>query len=115
MEDDIIFKDNVPNKLNTYLSQLPNDWDILFESDYLNYTDSNIKDDILVYKKDSSRGTIFYMITLKAAKLLYESFLPFNMSADFYYNELFKKYNINSYWTQPSNVEFRKNINSLVN
>ena len=118
MEDDIIFKNNVPNTLNKYLRQLPSDWDILFESDYLKYDETPITNEKLVYKKNNetggSRGMIFYLINLKTAQKLYNCFLPFNNVVDFYYNDLFKKYNINSYWSEPSNVEFKKDIPSLI-
>lgn len=119
MEDDIRFKENVPERLNKCLEQLPDDWDVLFESDYLDYTDGPIDSNKLVYKKEinGTRTTCFYLITLKAAKKLCEevNFLPFNKVYDFYLNDIFNKYKFNCYWTQPSNVEFIKELPSTVN
>ena len=44
------------------------------------------------------------MIRLKCARKLYENFLPFNWSIDWYYNDLFRKYDIKSFWVEPPNV-----------
>ena len=42
------------------------------------------------------------MVNLKAAKQLYENFLPFNHAPDMWMNELFRKIGINSYWAEPT-------------
>lgn len=119
MEDDIIFKDNVPNCINKYLEQLPDDWGILFESDYLKYTEGTVYQDKLVYKKNNENGgsrcANFYLIKYDTAVKLYNSFLPFNKAVDHYYNDLFINYNINSYWSEPSNVSVRKDVASIIN
>lgn len=119
MEDDIKFRENVPERINKYLKELPNDWDVLFESDYINYKNTPVDPNKLVYKKEinGSRTTCFYLISLKAAKKICEevNFLPFNKVLDHYYNDIFNKYKFNCYWSEPTNVEFNNDIPSTVN
>jgi len=119
MEDDAVFKDNVPTQLNKYLDQLPDDWDILFESDYFKYNEGAVSEDKLVYKKNIESGgtrcALFYLIKYDTALKLYNSFLPFNKPVDHYYNDLFINNNINSYWSEPTNVSARKDIASIIN
>ncbi len=113
IEDNIGFYNNVPQTIQQYLSQLPPDWDVLFDSDLLRYKEQPLKSNILVYPKSNdigggyhggTRGVACYLINLKCATKLYENFIPFNNVSDFWMNELFRKLNIKSYWTQPTNV-----------
>jgi GR25 family glycosyltransferase involved in LPS biosynthesis len=126
IEDNIDIKDNVPDKLSTYIEQLNTlypDWDILFDTpgwlingDYtysIPYIEQPLKDGQFVYPKSNNitnqchggtKCTNFYMIRLKCARKLYENFLPFNWSVDWYYNDLFRKYDIKSFWAEPPNV-----------
>ena len=55
MEDNISFLDNVPAKIEKYLSQLPPDWDLLFDSDFGGwlFIESPTDDDKLVYLKSN--------------------------------------------------------------
>ena len=126
IEDNIYLKDNIPQKLNTYIEQLNRlypDWDILFDTpgwlmgnNYqysIPYIEQQLKEDQCVYPKSNeittqchggTKCTNFYMIRLKCARKLYENFLPFNWSIDWYYNDLFRKYDIKSFWVEPPNV-----------
>ena len=111
MEDNIEFNtNNFPKKLNNYLEQLPNDWDILFEGDTLKYIEKKTRSDLLIYKKKNevtsqchggTNAANCYIIPLKTAKLFYNDFLPFNNVIDHYMNNLLRKYNLNSYWVVP--------------
>jgi glycosyl transferase, family 25 len=112
MEDNICFLNNVEDMVSLYLKQLPEDWDLLFDSDIcgLHYNESKLVPGKVVYKKsnyggeDSSRGCNFYMVTLEAAKKLLKNYLPIGQPPDFHYNDLFRKLNLNVYWAEPVNV-----------
>ena len=128
MEDNIEFHSNVPNALNKYMEDLPADWDCLFDSDFCNLKAmTDIKPDMSVYKqpygvhqdvlyftkkerivrrekRGVSKGAHFIFLTNKAAKQLYESFLPFHVTSDHHYNVLCEKLNLNVYWSEPPNV-----------
>lgn len=121
IEDNVArFKNSIPDRLNMYLDQLPEDWDIIYDSDWITYQEifeENVTPEKLVYKKSNeitrnekneiivhggTKSAQFYMINLKAAKKLYENFLPFNHAPDMWMNELFRKLDINSFWAEPT-------------
>jgi GR25 family glycosyltransferase involved in LPS biosynthesis len=107
MEDNIEFRGNVPDAIQRYLTDLPNDWDCLFDSDYFNIKhDGTITPDISVYKRNipGSKGAHFYFLTGRFAKQLYDMYLPFEHAPDHHYNILFKKLSANVYWAEPPNV-----------
>lgn len=121
MEDNMITGDNVPERLDLYINQLNQlypDWDILFDNnwdgaDNNKYQEGEIKEGIYVYPKSNeitnqchggTKLAQFYLIRLKAAKKLYENYLPFNNAPDWYMNDLFRKLNIKSFWAEPSNI-----------
>lgn len=115
MEDNITFKDNIKNKVEQYLKEASDrklEWDIIFEGDthYLKYKEGKVSKDKLLYKKSniktdqcqgSTRCSNFYIINLKAAKLLYNNFTPFNNVCDHWSNHLFRKLNFNVWWVEP--------------
>jgi GR25 family glycosyltransferase involved in LPS biosynthesis len=114
MEDNIEFRGNVPNRIQKYINDLPDDWDCVFDSDFygLSYIESPLRN-TSVYKKSneitqqcsgSSKGAHFILISKKGANLLYDNFLPFHECSDHHYNILFRKLNMNVYWAEPPNV-----------
>jgi GR25 family glycosyltransferase involved in LPS biosynthesis len=103
MEDNIEFIGDVPSAIERYLKDLPENWDILFDSDFLNLTDSGPLYGC-VQKTGKSKGANFLLVNRKSAKLLYDSFLPFNNCSDHHYNDLFYKLNMNVYWANTPNV-----------
>jgi len=121
IEDNVAgFKNSIPDRLNMYLDQLPEDWDIVYDSDWITYQEifeGNVTPEKLVYKKSNeitrnknneiivhggTKSAQFYMVNLKSAKKLYENFLPFNHAPDMWMNEIFRKLGINSYWAEPT-------------
>jgi len=124
MEDNIYFVDNIPNLINKYIEQLDTygDWDILFDCDWTTYQEGPTKPDLLVYPKTNeithqchggSKAASFYLITNKCAKKLYEHYIPFNNSPDWWMNDLFRKLNIKSFWVEPSVALVRPHISSV--
>ncbi len=124
LEDNIAFKCNYAEKIKEYLEQLNNEpegWDILFDSSLLPYTESNVIKGKSVYKKTNeithkchggTRGVACYLITLECAKKLYEAFLPIEEVSDFWYNHLFRKHKIRSFWVSPNNAYLAPHIST---
>lgn len=115
MEDNIEFHSNVPDAIQRYINDLPDDWDCVFDSDFygLHFIESPIDPNVSVYKKlndktqqcaGASKGAHFILVSKKGAKQLYEHFLPFHECSDHHYNDLFRKLNMNVYWAEPPNV-----------
>jgi GR25 family glycosyltransferase involved in LPS biosynthesis len=129
MEDNIEFRDNVPNTLKAYMDEMPNDWDCVFDTDFLGKkTHQTIVKELRLYKHTyglhhyvpyysssgsvytqyeiygASKGAHFLFLTQHAARKLYAAFLPFHESSDHHYNILFDKLRLNVYWAEPPNV-----------
>ena len=124
MEDNIYFIDNIPALIDKYINQLNNygEWDILFDCDWTHYIEGPTTRDILVYPKTNeitnqchggTKAASFYLITNKCAKKLYENYLPFNNSPDWWMNDLFRKLNIKSFWVEPSVALSRSHKSSV--
>jgi GR25 family glycosyltransferase involved in LPS biosynthesis len=128
IEDNIHFINNIPNLINTYITQLNTiygDWDIVFDCNcnWGNYIESPIKPDIFVYPKSNeitnqchggTKAASFYLIKNSCAKKLYQHYLPFNNSPDWWMNDLFRKLNVKSFWVEPSQVRVHNNHVSTV-
>lgn len=117
MEDNQFFCGDIPYHVKLYIEQLNSmypDWDIVFDTkwcSYKNIEEHNVKEDIYVYPKSNEIGkhchggtrlAQFYILTNKCAKILYENYIPFNNAPDWWMNDLFRKFNIKSFWTEPS-------------
>ena len=132
MEDNMYLIDNVPRKLDIYIEQLNRlypDWDILFdchgwdEDKIIPYIEQPLIDGQIVYPKSNERTyqchgatkcARFYLIRLKCAKKLYENFLPFNFTVDWWMNDLFRIFDIKSFWAEPFNVGYYKHVSTSV-
>lgn len=117
MEDNQFFCGNIPDTINMYISQLNElypDWDIIFDTNWASYSnidENTVAEGVYVYPKSNSIGKYvhggtrlaqFYILNQKCAKKLYENYIPFNNAPDWWMNDLFRKLNINSFWSEPS-------------
>lgn len=112
---------NIPNRLNQYLNELPDGWDVLFDTQWKNYAvveEEKVSSDKLVYKKNnawhknsagSARVAQFYMLSKKGAKTLYENYLPLGGPPDIWMDELFKRFDMNIYWSEPAFINYEDN------
>lgn len=116
MEDNQFFCDNIPNTIEKYITQLNNlypDWDVIFDSKcekIQNIEEATVRDDIFVYPKlnkitkychGGTKRAHFYLIRNKCAQELYKNYIPFNNAPDWWMNDLFRKLNIKSFWSEP--------------
>jgi hypothetical protein len=125
MEDNTYFIENIPELVNKYIYQLTsnyNEWDILFDCNWTNYIEGPTKPELLVYPKNNeitaqchggSKAASFYLITNECAKKLYEHYIPFNNSPDWWMNDLFRKLNIKSFWVEPSKSLVREHVSTV--
>lgn len=117
IEDNIVFKCDMSKQIPMYIHQLNTlypDWDIVFDSSLTKYIESPLKEGIYVYPKSNeitnqchggTKTAVFYIVTWKGAKKLYENYLPINHAPDWHMNELFRKLNIKSFWIEPNFVD----------
>ena len=117
MEDNQFFCDNIPKTVEKYIIQLNNlypEWDIIFDTKWKNYKDvfeNELKENKCVYPKSNeitkychggTRLAQFYVLNNQCAKKLYENYIPFNNAPDWWMNDLFRKLDIKSFWSEPS-------------
>jgi glycosyl transferase family 25 len=114
LEDDVILDDNFMEKLNTYITELPNDFDALFIGNGCNLHIPNDKiiEGKHIYPMCSTRCTDSYLISKKCAiKMIsfYNYFIMNNIKiglpVDHWLNLAFKNTNCNVYWSEPTIVK----------
>jgi len=134
MEDNIgEFYEPIIDRISKYLNELPEDWDVVYDSvwgDYNALGEEKIDKKKLIYKKSNqitkdNRGKIishggtraaqFYLLNYKSAKKLYDNFLPFNHSADMWMNDVLRKIDAKSFWSEPSLVVSKFNTKTSTN
>jgi GR25 family glycosyltransferase involved in LPS biosynthesis len=129
IEDNIYFSGDIPILLKKYIEQLDSlyeNWDILFDRNWNKYTESPTNPNILVYPKSNeikynnkgdpishggTKAATFYLIKKECARILVENYLPFNNSPDWWMNDLFRKFNIKSFWVEPPMVNYPNRSN----
>lgn len=136
MEDNIgEFYEPIYERISKYLEELPEDWDVLYDSvwgDYKLLAEEEVVEKKLVYTKNNqltrdgngkiishggTRAAQFYLLNYESALKLYENFLPFNHSADMWMNDVLRKIDAKSYWSEPSLVvsKFNKRTSTNLN
>ena len=90
MEDNIYVKSPIIETLQRYQYELPDSFDVLFDSDLISPAPEEITSQLLhgrhIYQKTilvtplgghgASRGANFYLLTREAARRLYDAYLP---------------------------------------
>jgi glycosyl transferase family 25 len=115
-EDDVVLDENFNQKLNTYLKELPNDWDMLFIGSgcNLHIPKNEIKKDVFIYKKShkngSTRCTDSYLIRKKCAQNIINIInntknYHISKPADWWLNDMLRNIDANVYWCEPTIVK----------
>jgi GR25 family glycosyltransferase involved in LPS biosynthesis len=115
LEDDVIFSDNFMESLSKYLTQLPEDYDMLFIGDGCNLHVENhdLVQGKYIYKKivknNSTRCSDSYIISKKCAKKLIEWLSKLNnkiseLGIDWWLNKAAICNEFNMYWAEPTIV-----------
>jgi glycosyl transferase family 25 len=117
LEDDIVLPKNFWTKLNTYTSQIPNDWDIIFIGGVRIYG-TNISKNIIKAKTTNNNGwnncgLYAYILNPVSAKKLLHVINPINNYLDIQMN---RHYNyLNVYYILPTLVKHNFKIPSTRN
>jgi GR25 family glycosyltransferase involved in LPS biosynthesis len=91
MEDNILIQQNVPETINKYLSEVGDDWDIIFDGDICNLHANNYTEGKLLYEVQRTRGLNFYLVSNRGAKKLIDSLIPFSLNLDNFINLLIEE------------------------
>jgi glycosyl transferase, family 25 len=120
-EDDVILCEGFVEKLNTYMKELPKDWDMVFIGDGLKFhiPQSEIVPSKHIYKKGHeptswgglgcTRCVDSYIVSNKCAKKLTEylsnrRFYKISLDIDHFLNFVAKTLVLNVYWAEPTIV-----------
>ena len=102
LEDDAVLCDDFVKYCNLFISQLPDDWDIVWVGSCFNLHEPQ-QDGKFVYKTDrGSRCTHAFMVSKSMVSKVIDSIFEINRPSDHFYNDLIKEYNLNNYWFEPS-------------
>jgi GR25 family glycosyltransferase involved in LPS biosynthesis len=109
LEDDFIFKDNPIIYIEKIINEANNNgiWDLIFSGDCCNLHYKNVENDKNLYKTDHSRGTCMYIININTTNKLLEIFnleKRITNPIDHWFNYILYKYNLISYWSEPTIV-----------
>ena len=109
-EDDAVFNENFQQKLYKYISELPEDWDMLFIGSGCDlHIDQNlITNNKHIYKSKYSRCTDSYIVSKKCAKSIldyinnikYKIYEPI----DTWLNRVNEDISLNVFWAEPTIV-----------
>jgi GR25 family glycosyltransferase involved in LPS biosynthesis len=118
LEDDFIIKNNID--INKNIEKLINeannngDWDLIFSGECCNLHYKNIENEKNLYRTNFSRGTCMYIININTTNKLIEIFnseKKIIKPIDHWFNYILDKYNMISYWSEPTIVMQGSEIN----
>ena len=117
LEDDIILQKQFWKKINTYTSQIPNNWDIIFIGGVRIYG-SNLSKNIIKAKTTDNNGwnncgLYSYILNPKSAKKLLHMVNPINNYLDIQMNRYYNTLNV--YYVIPPIVKHNFKIPSTRN
>ena len=101
LEDDAVLVDDFVEKYNSYMNQMPIDWDIGWVGSCFGLKEPEISN-INVYKTNrGSRCTHAYCISKSFSIKMIDEIKNIDKEADLYYNYIIERFNLNNYWFQP--------------
>jgi GR25 family glycosyltransferase involved in LPS biosynthesis len=114
LEDDVILCDDFVNYCNLFMSQLPDNWDIVWVGSCLNLHEPSVESQY-VYKTDrGSRCTHAFLVSKSMVNKVIDCVSDINLPSDHFYNYLIEKFKLNNYWFEPSlanqSLEYKSEI-----
>jgi len=99
-EDDFLLVENFIEKFNSYMTQMPENWDLAWVGSccQLNHPYDGFNN---IYKHDGSRCTHAYAISNQGAYKMISELKNINDAADWFYNRIITKLNLQNYWWEP--------------
>ena len=101
LEDDVILCDNFVEEFLESHNELPDNWDIAWVGTCCGLH-APTSEDKRVYRVNGSRCTHAYAISNIGAKKVLSELKYCNTGADFFFNLLIEKFNLNNYWFEPA-------------
>lgn len=102
-EDDIILCEDFDKKLDMYINQLPDDYDILWIGTCCNLHSPQLNPNLNVYlNRHGSRCTHAYVISRQGCQKLLDFFHNIYQPIDWYFNTAVRTLNMNNYWGEPA-------------
>ena len=101
-EDDIILVDDFDKKLNKYINQLPDNYDILWIGTCCDLHTLQTDPELNVYT--NSHGSICthaYVISNDACKKIVDFFPKIYQAIDWFFNTSIRTLNLKNYWAEP--------------
>jgi len=109
-EDDVILSDHFIEKLNFYMNQLPQDYDMLFIGDgcHLHIDRNILVPNKYIYEKCRTRCTDSYIVSKKGALQICEYIknlkYKINIPIDWWLNKPLQEQKLKIYWSEPTIV-----------
>lgn len=113
LEDDVILCDNFKEEFLKSFNQLPENWDLAWVGTCCNLHAQPLPGK-RISKTYGSRCTHAYIISSQCAKKILDELKYCNNGADFYYNYLIQKYQLNNYWFEPALVIQNPNFETTI-
>jgi GR25 family glycosyltransferase involved in LPS biosynthesis len=106
LEDDALLCDNFTSKLQTYLENLPENFDAGFINDGCKFhiPKKQLKPNVIWYENKGTRTCCAYLITNKCCKQMLPYMFPLAKSIDHILGHYFQMLNLNVYWAEPTIV-----------
>lgn len=119
LEDDAVLCDGFVEKYNSYVKQMPADWDIGWVGSCFNLKEPEISN-VNVYKTNrGSRCTHAFCLSKSFSEKMINEIKNINKPSDMFYNYIVKKFDLNNYWFQPplalQSLEFSSSLNENQN
>ena len=114
LEDDVILCNSFVDYCNFFMSQLPDDWDIVWVGSCLNLHEPSVEGKYVYKTNRGSRCTHAFLVNRSMANKVVNCISDINLPSDHFYNYLIKKFNLNNYWFEPSlanqSLEYKSEI-----
>ena len=118
LEDDAVLSENFSEDFNSYITQLPPDWDIAWVGTCCGLH-APLEQNKNIYRMNGSRCTHAYIISLNGAKKILTTLHTADQTPDFLYNRWIEELNLNSFWFEPplavQNTKYETTIQNTPN
>jgi GR25 family glycosyltransferase involved in LPS biosynthesis len=104
LEDDVFFGKEFESYFNRFLSNTPNDWELIFFGSGAGLHIPRTRKDVNAYRKDDpvTRCLDSYIIKKSVCERVLSDLLPITLPIDFELSYSLKNHKIISYWWEPS-------------
>lgn len=116
MEDDVIITPNFWNNFNKYMTQLPNDWDILYlgaSNMHCTKITKNIMKPTVDKITTANTGTYAMLYRTTSIKKILNHLLPIKIAIDLQFKSIRQNHNLKAYYCYPPLILHNNKYESL--